>query len=84
VRKYADWVPDRALAETVTRHFYCLTYEGPAAGRWEVRTDNHRLTPFWTPVAALPPIIPLQDAWLEMLKSADAAHENDSPASTHA
>jgi hypothetical protein len=74
--RITGWVPDRALVETVTRHFYHLTYEGPAAGRWEVETDNHRFTLFWAPVVALPPIIPPQDAWLEMLKATDRSHLN--------
>jgi 8-oxo-dGTP pyrophosphatase MutT (NUDIX family) len=78
--RITGWVPDRALAEAVTRHFYHLTYEGPAAGRWEVETDSHCFTLFWAPMAALPPIIPPQDAWLEMLKAVDAAHEDSSRA----
>jgi 8-oxo-dGTP pyrophosphatase MutT (NUDIX family) len=66
--RITGWVPNHTLAETGKRHFFLLAYEGPSRDRWETDTDHHRFTLFWAPVAALPPLIPPQDAWLNRLK----------------
>ncbi len=58
------WVPDDALAETITRHFYHLEFRGDASVRWTVQTDQHTFTPFWARRDALPIIHPHQAAWL--------------------
>jgi 8-oxo-dGTP pyrophosphatase MutT (NUDIX family) len=61
------WVPDKALTRRQVRHFYHLDYPGDAPPRWTVRTDNHRFTLFWARLDALPPIIPPQNTWLDVL-----------------
>lgn len=62
------WVPQDALTETQMRHFYRFDYPHPAPPRWNLRTDNHLFTLFWVPLANLPPIIPPQDQWVDILR----------------
>lgn len=59
------WVPDDVLADTQRRHFFLLEFHGRSEERWVVHTDNHRFMLFWSPLPALPAIMPPQDAWLE-------------------
>ncbi len=61
------WVPEDVLAYRQVRHFFHLSFAGQTPPRWHVDTDNHRFALFWTPLDALPPIIPPQDTWLARL-----------------
>ena len=65
--RITGWVPEQTLADRRIRYFFHLTYDGSSAERWVVAVDRHHFTPFWAPIAALPPIIPPQDTWLAML-----------------
>ncbi len=61
------WVPEEALTEQRTRHFYLFEATQETPRRWEVTTDNHRFELFWAPLSELPAIIPPQDGWLKWL-----------------
>jgi len=61
------WVADDALTDVQRRWFYLLTYDGETPGRWTTSTDKHVFTLFWTPLDALPEIVPPQQPWLEFL-----------------
>ena len=61
------WVPEDALADRQIRHYFLLSHSGDTPPRWTVATDNHRFTLFWSPLAALPPIVPPQASWLDLL-----------------
>ncbi len=58
------WVPQDALTRTRRRHFYHLTFNGDTPESWTVFTDNHTFTLFWSPINALPSLIPPQGTWL--------------------
>jgi 8-oxo-dGTP pyrophosphatase MutT (NUDIX family) len=61
------WVPTDVLAPGWRRHFFLLRYDEPTPARWQVETDHHQFTLFWTRLHALPALWRSQDAWLEML-----------------
>jgi 8-oxo-dGTP pyrophosphatase MutT (NUDIX family) len=61
------WVPTAAITRQVTRYFYHFPYHGQTPITWWVETDNHRFRLFWAPLAQLPPIVPPQRPWLELL-----------------
>ena len=61
------WVPDETLTEQRVRHFFHLKFHGQTQARWEVFTDNHTFTLFWTSIDYLPKIIAPQDQWLAIL-----------------
>ncbi len=64
------WVPANTLTDRQMRHFYLFEFRGETPERWTVEADNHRFAVFWAPLAALPSIIPPQDAWLAFLPGA--------------
>jgi 8-oxo-dGTP pyrophosphatase MutT (NUDIX family) len=61
------WVPTTTLTRQVTRYFYHFPYHGQTPATWWVETDHHRFRLFWAPLAQLPPIIPPQHLWLDIL-----------------
>ena len=65
-RKITGWVPSESLSARKTRRFFLLTTPEETADRWEVKGDQgHVFKLFWTPISALPPIVPPQDKWLK-------------------
>ncbi len=67
------WVPGDVLAYKRVRHFFLLRPQSWTPDEpWSVSTESQVYTLFWAPLGALPPIIPPQDTWLEMLDKAVA------------
>lgn len=65
-RKITGWVPSESLSTRKTRHFFLLTTLEETAQAWEVKGDQgHVFKLFWTPISALPPIVPPQHRWLD-------------------
>jgi len=62
------WVLQDALTRTRRRHFYHLTFAGDTPERWQVQTDGHAFTLFWSLLNTLPPLIPPQDTWLKRFR----------------
>lgn len=60
------WTPDEALATARRRSFFHLTCVTPTPDRWTTASDNHTFSLFWTRLDRLPPIIPPQNAWLDV------------------
>jgi 8-oxo-dGTP pyrophosphatase MutT (NUDIX family) len=61
------WVPNENLAQNLKRHFFHLICEGATKTKWDVFSDHHTFTLYWSPLENLPSIIPPQDAWLKYL-----------------
>ncbi len=61
------WVPNDHLAQIRLRHFFHLKFEGATKSYWEVFSDHHTFTIFWSPLDNLPVIISPQDTWLKYL-----------------
>lgn len=61
------WVPERALTDMVSRHFYLLEYEGHAGDTWSVQTDNHELEVFWASPIETGELVEPQRWWLRYL-----------------
>jgi 8-oxo-dGTP pyrophosphatase MutT (NUDIX family) len=61
------WVPDEALTDRRTRHFYLFSAPAHTPENWPVATDNHVFELVWAPLDDLPPIVPPQDGWLKYL-----------------
>ncbi len=68
------WVPQHTLAVRQLRHFFVCEFRGQTPERWTVEVDNHRFVLFWAPLAALPPILSPQAAWLAFLPGASHLH----------
>jgi 8-oxo-dGTP pyrophosphatase MutT (NUDIX family) len=64
------WVPEHTLVARQMRHFFVCEFGGETPEQWTVEVDNSRFLLFWAPLAALPPIISPQSAWLDFLPGA--------------
>jgi ADP-ribose pyrophosphatase YjhB (NUDIX family) len=64
------WVPNDALSARQYRHLFHLTLDGDAPDAWMQIADNHTLRLFWSPLAALAPIVPPQNRWIEFARFA--------------
>ena len=64
------WVPMAVLTREVTRYFYHFPYHGQTPETWEADTDNGPFRLFWAPLTALPPLVPWQRPWVELLAQA--------------
>jgi ADP-ribose pyrophosphatase YjhB (NUDIX family) len=62
------WVPAASLTNRTRRHFFWCDYRNPTPERWPVHDPPHHWTLFWTPLAALPPIVSPQNEWIAFLK----------------
>ncbi len=61
------WVPDDVLSKLQRRHFFRFLFVGKTPFTWKVNTDYHTFTLRWYPLDDLPPLIPPQDTWLDIL-----------------
>ncbi len=61
------WTPNERLAQNRRRHFFHLEFEEDTKPEWDVFSDHHIFTLFWSPLDKLPVIIPPQDSWLKYL-----------------
>ena len=62
------WAEQDDLTRNVRRYFFHLQWEGESGREWQAATDNHIFRPFWAALAALPEIIPPQQAWLDFVQ----------------
>ncbi|MBI5651845.1 MAG: NUDIX domain-containing protein [Chloroflexi bacterium] len=64
------WVSSDALTAQQRRYLFHLALAGETPDVWTQISDHHTFRLFWSPLAALPPIVPPQNRWVEFALSA--------------
>lgn len=62
------WLPDDAISEVQRRAFYLIRPIAPTPERWITFNDHHRFTLFWAPLSDLPPLVAVQQEWLDRFR----------------